>query len=1111
MKRNPEISMHDRDQRRRAVVETGRSFVVEASAGTGKTSTLINRILHLVLENGPEGPPLPLSRICAITFTEKAAGEMKIRLRQHFEQTLSDGQKPAEQLRRASQALDDLETASISTFHSFSVSLLKERPIEAGLDPRFDALDDMRSELFFREVWESWICRALEERNLLLEKALRNGFRQESLQDLARILRLNWLTVRDLKCDPLPTEEQVREKFRNLMKQGQNYLLQNIQSKDKLVRILQRALRWFQQPDDPGNEIAKPGNAGAADNWIGSRETVLAVREFIREAVEFRAFYTSLPNQQLFHELIRWIVEDFMRKEWEVRKKADGLLDFDDQLYFARELLLRHTAVRREFQTRYSVLLVDEFQDTDPIQWEIVLLLSSADVTEKDFSKMQPAPGRLFIVGDPKQSIYRFRNADIETYMGVMEENSLLSLNLDRLRLTTNFRSVPSILDFVDAAFKNIMKPPEDSGRYQPEYFAFGGKRDPGIEFNPPAVSLLGDKNDESGSKFSVKEFIARESKRIARLIRTMCGSESWRIRDAAASVGEAGGHRRLPQYGDIAVLLPVLTHTDILEDAFRDLEIPYVLEGGKFYYTRSEVSSAITVLNAVADPNNGVALYGSLRSVFFGLSDEDLLRAHFNGLPLDYREPVPPESPLHYPFEVLRDLHRYRHQRRASETFEILLQKTGAREVLAVHGLQSLANLNKLGRTLRALQGELAFAQVIDLLGMMDEEGLAESESRLMEERSNAVRIMTIHKAKGLDFPIVFVAGLGVEKRARSKKLLADPRGRGIFALNLGSRDSGLQTPGWNELLEEEKKREDAELIRLLYVALTRARDYLILSTHTAGWKKTDTAERWVLDTEGTRLKPLGPFLGDCCSGSRALARLIDVERLDSAAETRKSVRLPAEKDWCAIADRQYGELRSLLRDTPSARSLRAAGKSEDPLTSEDRPGGEYMPDVVESRSVRLGIAFHEAMERVNLFRGEEVGRTVEELSARYKLDRESSRSLEEMMRVSLSSELLERARTASNSGGKILRELPFVCPLDSATIEEGKIDLLFEESDGWILVDYKTDRVPDDGQKAEDYAMKNYSGQIRAYLEALRTLPIKVSSAYVLLARSGTAVQMM
>ncbi len=359
-----------------------------------------------------------------------------------------------------------------------------------------------------------------------------------------------------------------------------------------------------------------------------------------------------------------------------------------------------------------------------------------------------------------------------------------------------------------------------------------------------------------------------------------MNGSKDWKVQDPGEISGDGW---RAPQYGDIAVLLPVLTHVHVLEEKFRDLGIPYVLEGGKFYYARSEVSSALLVLRAIANPNDSVALYGSLRSIFFGLSDEDLLRAHIDGLPLDYRKEVPRDSPLCHPFEILRDLHRRRHARRASETFEILLQKTGAREVLAVRGFQSLANLNKLGRTLRAFQGDATFSQVIDLLGAIDEEGLAESESRLMEERSNAVRIMTIHKAKGLDFPIVFAAALGLGTVSRSKDVLVDRAEKRIFAIKVGSKDSGLRTSRWKELADEEKKRENAELVRLLYVALTRARDHLILSTHTAGSRKPEGSEHYVPKTEGTRLNPLDSFLADCYSGKNDLAHLIDGASLDA------------------------------------------------------------------------------------------------------------------------------------------------------------------------------------------------------------------------------------
>jgi len=191
------------------------------------------------------------------------------------------------------------------------------------------------------------------------------------------------------------------------------------------------------------------------------------------------------------------------------------------------------------------------------------------------------------------------------------------------------------------------------------------------------------------------------------------------------------------------------------------------------------------------------------------------------------------------------------------------------------------------------------------------------------------------------------------------------------------------------------------------------------------------------------------------------------------------------------------------LVGGTPSARNLQAAGQAgEEPE--------ESAPEGLGTRAVRLGMAFHEAMERVDLWRPECVARCARELDIRYKLDREAAEKLEEMMRLSLSSELLERARAAASSGGRILRELPFVRPLGPAAIEEGKIDLLFEEPGGWVLVDYKTDWVSNCKEEAEEFFHNRYAGQIREYAEALRTLSLEVVSAYLLLARTGNAVKM-
>jgi ATP-dependent helicase/nuclease subunit A len=1089
----------DKEQRRRAVEEAGHSFIVEASAGTGKTSTLIKRILNLVLEQGPFGAPLRLSQICAITFTEKAAGEMKIRLRQHLEgyagqQSIKAG--------LAREALRDLESASISTFHAFAVSLLKERPIEAGLDPHFAALDEIRSELFFREAWDAWIGRALMERHPALERALKSGLGLSVLQDLARTLRLNGNAVRTLKCDSPPEESEIRKRIDDLLPQGLGFTKQVCDPRDRLLAHLEKAIEWLKNPGPEGAKPSRPGKAGSAANWAGGKKTLEDVQAFVREVAEFCEEYRKLPAQRVLHEIIGWIREEFV-PEWEGRKRAGGFLDFDDQLWLARGLLIESKAVRREFQTRFATLLVDEFQDTDPVQWDIVRLLSSSDFEEGDPARLHPGPGRLFLVGDPKQSIYRFRSADIETYLEIADPAAMRVLGLERLQLTTNFRSVPSILRFVDAAFANVMSLPAD-GRYQPDYLPFGDQGNRTAELDPPCVHLLGDRKSEAGSNRTVREFLELEASRIAGLVSRMRGSASWKVQDPGE---KKGGGWRTPRYGDIAILLPVLSRADILEDALRDLEIPYVLEGGKFYYARSEVSSAITVLRAVANPNDGIALYGALRSVFFGFSDEDLLRARVQGQRLDYRVPVPADSPLAHPYEILRDLHRRRHDRPASETFELLLQKTAVREVLAIRGFQSLANLGKLARTLRALQGERTFSQVIDLLSTMDEEGLAESESRLMEERSDAVRILSIHKAKGLDFPIVIAAGLGQKRRNRNSSLLADFHRRKTFGISIGPKESGLQTPGWKELTEEERKRDNAELVRLLYVDLTRARDHLVLCTHTQNWKLAEG--HCIPETEGTRLKPLSPIIEKCMAQDTGLARWVDGSGPGFSKKPCQPSLLRETRDWQSVLENDYSALRSIVRDTPSARDLKPAAQKSGDAEPADRPPEERMPDHPGNRAVRLGVAFHEAMERVDLLHPGNPDGVAREMISKHSLDRDSAGKLESMMRETLSSGMLERVRAAAKSGGRILREVPFVRPLKGVGIEEGKIDLLFEEADCWVLVDYKTDWVSGETEGAADFFRNKYSAQIREYIEALHSISVKTVAAFVLLARTGKAIE--
>jgi ATP-dependent exoDNAse (exonuclease V) beta subunit len=296
---------------------------------------------------------------------------------------------------------------------------------------------------------------------------------------------------------------------------------------------------------------------------------------------------------------------------------------------------------------------------------------------------------------------------------------------------------------------------------------------------------------------------------------------------------------------------------------------------------------------------------------------------------------------------------------------------------------------------------------------------------------------------------------------------------------------------------------------VRLLYVALTRARDRLIVCAHARGWKESAEGKPQ-LDANGSRLQPLSSFLSDCLCGGNSLARILDAKALD-ATVVRPQAAGAAVRDWGVIARRQYEELAALLRETPSSIVATAAARVELRSHTEDMPREEREDDAVPSRSARLGIAFHDAMEKIDFGCDERAPALALEAGMRQKLDSEAIRVLEQLVHFTRNSSLVERARRAQASGGRVWRELPFVRPLSPSLgggIEEGKIDLLFEEQGMRVLVDYKTDECPA-GVEEESFFREKHGGQILQYVKALESMGVKVNSAYLLMARTGTAIE--
>ena len=643
--------------------------------------------------------------------------------------------------------------------------------------------------------------------------------------------------------------------------------------------------------------------------------------------------------------------------------------------------------MRRDFQREIRYLLVDEFQDTDPLQLETVLWPADGP------------PGSLFVVGDPKQSIYRFRRADIETYEAA---KAMITSRGAVLTVQANFRSTRWILDAVNGVFEGLMVPPPD-GAYQPAYAALepSPRTEPGV---PPVVLAWA---PEVAPATSSVEALAQE----ARLV-------------AAYLVREVERHRRF-RYGDVALLFRAMTGVAAFEDALRALGIPFRTVGGRHYYDRSEVGWTIAALAAIEDPHDPVALVGALRSPFFGVTDEALLRLHAAGGEFSYQRPLPDvaEPALAGAWALLAALHRERNQVAPAAVVERLLAET---QVLAAYALEPqgearVANLLKVLDTARALEatGALTFRGLVRWLRDRGAARYQEEESAV--EAEDAVRLMTIHKAKGLEFPVVVVPDLGRDAPWRSPVVIAD-RGSERLALNLGRLgDTALTTLDWIEAEQREIQRVDAEALRVLYVALTRAERVLVLPIPTR--------------PEG---KGLFQHLGGLLS---VPTDVLDAAVLDLPGRTGAEPALEAGPEetleaWRArhhalVARWRRGGLRAGARRRGHARGA-------EPLCPSARGGGGVGPDGAPGG--RLGEPAD----------GPAI---VAALGARRGTRAEVVDDATRRLGRALAGPVVGRARRAA----WVLRAVPVAVPVEGRVVED-RVDLLWEEAGGLVIARLET-----------------------------------------------------
>ena len=853
-------TLSDDAARRDAITVHDRSFLVEAGAGSGKTAVMAGRIAML-LAGGVEP-----KNIAAVTFTEFAASELLIRVRA-FVGALAAGDTPTElrvalpgglseeqrsHLAAADAALDDM---TCSTIHGFCQHLITPYPVEADIDPGAGVMDRDQADLAFAELIDAWLREELagEADGLLAELVLHDpaatvrlirtvlghlrrhrAFAPYDRQDLAQLATAfreaaegfnDFISGEDAEE---PETAAYAGHFQTLAEEIEAVL--PAETPAAFVRLLVTA----PHPDlctRSGSFLAyrKKGKWKAAARRAGlsqadaDRLNDLASAHYALCRATWTAFQQAVATHVLADllSLVVPVIERFRE-----HKRSAALLDFDDLIFAARDLLRDHDEVRRALAARFRHVLVDEFQDTDPLQTEIFWRLCGeppADGDGGDWTTFTLRPGALFLVGDPKQAIYRFRGADIAAYVRAREAFRAQAAD-GVLSIATNFRSCAPIVDYVNERFEGLVS--EESG--QPGFQAL----DPFLPARAegPSVAALDIAVAEESGKASAPQQRDGEAEAVADMCARLIGSEP--IRDPKS------GERRPCRAGDIALLAPTGSELWRYEEALEQRGIPVATQAGKGLYRRQEIQDLIAVTRVLADPRDTLALGTLLRGPLVGLTEEELLDIVW-ALPRPDDAPaalprldlgVAPEAIVHpLARDIVEKLQALRRRVNATTPHALLSQ---AVDVLRVRPILLRRHRGQAERVLANVDLYLIFSRAYAVRGLR---AFAEAmtaawsdEARAVEGRPDAqeeaVALYTMHAAKGLEWPIVVPINTMTGVIASDRAITDRENGRFYCPV------FKVEPTGYAAARDDEGAELDRERVRLWYVASTRARELLVL-----------------------------------------------------------------------------------------------------------------------------------------------------------------------------------------------------------------------------------------------------------------------------------------
>jgi ATP-dependent exoDNAse (exonuclease V) beta subunit len=1080
-------TLFDQAAREAIAHDLDHTLFVEAGAGTGKTSALVARVVALVRRG------TPLTQIAAITFTEAAAAELRERVREALGAAAAGGEPGSD---RCADALAHFDDTTISTLHAFAQRVLAEFPVEAGLPPGFEVLDGIQASIDFAERWTRFLDRLYAdpgiERALTVVGAL--GFRMHRLEAVAQLIHDDWDRLVDQSLpaaravppvDPAPLLAALDAALAfapGCCSPDDNLLLHLVDVEEFRDRLAAAGEDEAAVLEVLAERPRLDTTRGQKGNWPDKAAVVaaLGVAEATVDA-DIRALTGPAVDQ-----LVRAATE-FVRASVEERRRA-GRLEFHDLLVLARDLVRSDRAVRRALHERYHHLLLDEFQDTDPLQIELAVLIASDDPAggAKPWWECSVPPGRLFLVGDPKQSIYRFRRADIELYHRVRDYFG------ERLTLSTNFRSRPGVIEFVNSVFAALLGAGDALG-VQAAYDALVPSRD-GDGATPRPITVVGGEHPKDTDLASLRRLEAQELAALIHRVR----AEGWPVARRDADGLE---HTEAARYADIAVLLPTRATLPYLEQALDDAGIPARIESQSLVYATAEVQELLAVLTAIDDPADEIAIVAALRAPAFACRDDKLAEFRVAGGKWDYRAGVPPQLPPTHPvvtaMHSLRALHDRRWWDTVSETVERVIRERRLME-LAVARARPRDHWRRIRFVADAARafvdggGTSLRGFVTWLARQVDEEARA-VEVVVPEPDDDAVRILTVHGAKGLEFPVVVLAGLGVADRNVPPMVLWDRDG--CPQVQIGPRDRPqyaafrYRSDGYEALSTHERAAAEAEQIRLLYVAATRARDHLAVSLHHRAGAAShasrllapveSTADLWLRAPE-----PGPPVLTPVAAGPEPA----DADDGEFWAEQRARVIAAGRRRPVAAATALAQDARAGAADPNLEKGV---AEAERPAYRRGRGG------------TAVGRAVHAVLQTVDLATGEGLGATARAQALAEGIpDRES-----EIQALAASALAAPVVRAAVERRHPRWREVPVAAVVDGVLVE-GFIDLLVEAPDGLVIVDYKTDHVPSAAEL--DAAVARYSVQGAAYAVALEAaLARPIARCVFVFARAGEPIE--